>query len=221
MKKPTERIIHRKDLTTTRERVLQYFINGDEYPISATEEKLLKRWKNIYTLKYQHKTDGTTLKMHRAWCEMMNFPISEATAYNDLKDAMWFFGELFDWDPKFKLRMYVEYYEQLHELAKEADDFATAKKCLDSAAAFTIKLYELLNKDSGSNTSASTKNFYMQVNVLYDNGKKKGREITLDGLTKQLNQSEILDIQSRQDHKLSHAEIMKELRKSKPIAEDE
>ncbi len=218
MQTSSEKIIHLGDETKTRERILMNFIYPDEYPLSEKEEWILSRWKQVYTLKKRFKADGTTIKMLVGWTELQGKKISESTAYRDLCHAQWFYGDLFNQDPLFKLLLYAEWYEELTELARKANNFKVAKECLDGAVNLRLKLLAESKKDGAKDKVEETvKNFNMQVNIMFQNGSTpKEKVIALDDLKNIVSQEHIEQITNNvPTNILSRTEKMAMLRKSK------
>lgn len=184
--------------TPLLERITSAYLKGEECELSDDDEQILKRWKVVRMLEFQHRPCISRSNIIKAL--MTDFGISEFTASKDIVDAHKLFGSVEKVNREFKLMMYMEWQEQLASLCEAKGDFDGASKALERAAT-------LMEKLKGDEENAQGDRYY-QMNLFFGNNEKFGKKTIDLNAVEELPATEFKDLIKAVDHPRVDLEMM-------------
>lgn len=120
------------------EKITHAYLSGDESMLGDNDRNILKRWKVVRMLEFQHRPCVGHSEIVKIL--MKDFGVSEVTAHKDIADAHKLFGSVQRVNREFKLLMYMNWQEQLASLCEAKGDPDGASKAVERATAILDKL---------------------------------------------------------------------------------
>jgi len=119
---------------TTYDKIRAFYIDPDNFPLSETQEEIRQRW-----IMARSMTLNAYNKFEIVQVMVRDCGISEAQAYNDIRNSENIFGSITDTEEKAFRSIWMEWAKDLLKRSKQKHDRKTEAKVLDLLAKYGVK----------------------------------------------------------------------------------
>lgn len=117
---------------STFDKIQAFYVDPEKYQLSETLEAIRKRWIVVMTLQLKGYTKFKIVNML-----VKDFELSEAQAYNDVRNAENIFGNINKTDNEAEKQIWKEWIKDLRLRAKRAGDLKSELKAADLYAKYS------------------------------------------------------------------------------------
>lgn len=180
----------RKTADTVFDRIWKYYYSDKRVELNKKEEEMRLRWENVWRLLGDILITTDIVKTHRD-----TFPVSEQTAYLDLRNAKLLFGDSNDQMKKAKRAIMSEWLIRAMNKADKNEDYKAFEKL-----ALRYSRINGLDVGEGDNTAEFLKK--IKPHVIIISGDTKSLKEEADGLMKDVPEDtdyEVLEDEQHED----------------------